>query len=106
MNAPRQIARDQLPAYIGDSDTSDGFDRADMIAFAVMAIEAYRGQYDLTQAIAAALRDRGATAAAEELLTTVDDTIWFECIGPMLDEIELWCTPAPAGTHPKGGNDR
>ena len=39
-----QIAADNLAAYIGESDTTDGFDRDDMIAFATAAIEADRAQ--------------------------------------------------------------
>lgn len=46
MKTPEQIAAQALPDYVGDSDTSDGFDWDDMHTFAVAAIEADRAQRD------------------------------------------------------------
>ncbi|MGP5288492.1 hypothetical protein ACTXL6_00355 [Brachybacterium tyrofermentans] len=56
LKPPEQIAREELPAYIGDSDTSDGFDHDDMWTFAVSVIRTDSAQ------LATALRGTAAVA--------------------------------------------
>lgn len=89
MKSAHEIARQELPGYIGDSDTSDGFDRTDLVDFAVVAIEADRRQHDLIAAVAEALDDRGAHRAAQLVRDTdPDDDLWRNYLGPMLDQLQ------------------
>lgn len=89
MKNPYEIAQEKLPEFIGDSDTSDGFDRDDLKDFAALVIETDRREHTLVDAVADALVERGAHAAAQLVRDTdPDDDLWNNYLGPMLDQLE------------------
>lgn len=80
LKTPTEIATETLPSYIGDSDTSDGFDRADMISFATVAVEADRAQHTesrtvISESVIAAISDAVDRAKMDDRSLDTDEYV-------------------------------